>query len=44
VEEAEVLSRLVNAYRRYRPSVYPVRWVRNAMNSRSSYYYGGYGR
>jgi hypothetical protein len=39
VEEAQVLSRLVNAYRRYRPSVYPVRWVRG--RSYSSYN-GGY--
>ena len=29
IEEAQVLSSLVNAYRRYRPSVYPVRWVNN---------------
>lgn len=33
VEEEKVLSRLVNAYRRYRPSVYPVRWVQNMKNS-----------
>lgn len=43
VEEAQVLSRLINAYRRVRPSVYPVRWVRNALNA-SNIGYGGYRR
>lgn len=28
-EEEQVLSRLVNAYRRYRPTQYPIRWVQN---------------
>lgn len=40
-EEAQVLSRLVNAYRRYRPTVYPVRWVSNFRNS--SYPFGSRG-
>jgi hypothetical protein len=34
--ETEALDDLVNAYRRYRPSVYPVRWVRNSRRSSSS--------
>ena len=37
IEEEQVLSRLVNAYRRYRPTVYPVRWVRNGRNSNYGY-------
>ena len=41
IEEEQVLSRLVNAYRRYRPSIYPVRWVQNFRNS--SYPFGGRG-
>lgn len=41
IEEEKVLSRLVNAYRRYRPTVYPVRWVGNFRNS--SFPFGGRG-
>lgn len=36
--EMEALDDLVNAYRRYRKSIYPVRWVRNF--KRSSYPFG----
>lgn len=39
--ELEALDDLVNAYRRYRPSVYPVRWVRNFR--RTSYPFGSRG-
>lgn len=41
MEEEKVLSRLVNAYRRYRPTIYPVRWVANYRNS--SYPFGSRG-
>ncbi len=41
LEEEKVLSRLVNAYRRYRPTIYPVRWVENFRNS--SYPFGSRG-
>ncbi len=32
-EEQQVLERLINAYRRYRPTQYPVRWIQNFRNS-----------
>ena len=38
IEEQQVLSRLVNAYRRYRPTQYPIRFVQNFRNS--SYPFG----
>lgn len=37
-EENQVLSRLINAYRRYRPTQYPIRWIQNFRNS--SYPFG----
>lgn len=37
-EEQQVLDRLINAYRRYRPTQYPVRWIQNFRNS--SYPFG----
>ena len=40
-EEQQVLSRLINAYRRYRPTQYPIRWVQNFRNS--SYPFGSRG-
>jgi hypothetical protein len=38
LEEKQILDMLINAFRRYRPSVYPVRWVDNFR--RSSYPFG----
>lgn len=41
LEEQQVLTRLINAYRRYRPTQYPIRWVQNVRNS--SYPFGARG-
>lgn len=38
VREEQALEDLINAYRRYRPSIYPIRWVQNTR--RSSYPWG----
>lgn len=38
IEEAQVLQRLINAYRRYRQTQYPIRWIQNFRNS--SYPFG----
>ena len=40
-EEKQVLERLVNAYRRYRPTQYPIRWIQNWRQS--SYPFGSRG-
>lgn len=37
-EEQQILARLINAYRRYRPTQYPIRWIQNFRNS--SYPFG----
>jgi len=38
IEEKQILDLIINAFRRYRPSVYPVRWVDNFR--RSSFPFG----
>ena len=41
IREEQSLEDLVNAYRRYRPSIYPVRWTQNG--TRNTFPFGGRG-